>query len=48
LNRTGLPPLRPEDFPPDPDGAKPRFLIVIAGPGDELLIPSLAGTSGMP
>ncbi len=48
LDRTGLPPLRPEDFPPDPDGAKPRFLIVIAGPGDELLIPSLAGTSGMP
>ena len=48
LERTGLPPLKREDFPPGPDGAKPRFTIVMAGPGDELLIPSLVEISRKP
>jgi hypothetical protein len=41
LDRTGLPPLREEDFPAAAGAAGPRFSIVCAGPGDEVLIPSL-------
>ncbi len=32
--------LEPESFPKEPDGSHPRFWVVMAGPGDELLIPS--------
>lgn len=39
LDRTGLPPLKVKDFPAGPDGLGPRFSIVCAGPGDEVLIP---------
>jgi hypothetical protein len=42
LDRTGLPPLRTEDFPAAEGGIGPRFLIVMAGTGDEVVIPSLA------
>jgi hypothetical protein len=48
LDRTGLPPLKREDFPPGPDGARPRFTVVMAGPEDEILIPSLVQISHKP
>jgi hypothetical protein len=41
LDRQGLPPLRSEDFPAGQNGLGPRFAVVIAGPGDELVFPSL-------
>jgi len=42
LDRSGLPPLTAECFPPGTDGLGPRFSVVIAGPGDEVVLPSLA------
>lgn len=42
LDRQGLPPLTEECFPAGPDGLGPRFSVVIVGPGDEVLLPSLA------
>ena len=41
LDRAGRPPLKAEDFPAGEDGLGPRFSIVCAGPGDEVMIPSL-------
>ncbi len=41
LDRAGLGSLKPEDFPKAPDGSQARFSVVMAGPGDEVLIPSL-------
>jgi hypothetical protein len=41
LDRAGFPPLKVEDFPAGEDGLGPRFSVVCAGPGDEVLIPSL-------
>ncbi len=41
LDRTGLEPLKADDFPHGADGSHPRFWVVMAGPGDELLIPSV-------
>lgn len=41
LDRAGLPPLKAGDFPAAKRGAVPRFSIVCAGPGDEVLFPSL-------
>jgi hypothetical protein len=42
LDRAGLPPLRPDDFPAPDGGIGARFSIVMAGPGDEVVLPSLA------
>jgi hypothetical protein len=42
LDRTGMSPLASGDFPVGPDGTGPRFSVVMAGPGDEVCIPSLA------
>lgn len=42
LDRSGLLPLTEECFPPGADGLGPRFSIVIAGPGDAVVLPSLA------
>ncbi len=42
LNRTGMPPVASQDFPAAPDGTGPRFAVVVAGPGDEVCIPSLS------
>lgn len=41
LDRSGLPPLQPGDFPAGDDGLGPRFSLVMAGPGDEVVLPSL-------
>ena len=42
LDRNGLPPLTTESFPPGEDGLGARFAVVIAGPGDRVVLPSLA------
>ena len=42
LDRGGLGPLKAEDFPSAEGGVGPRFAVVMAGPGDDVLIPSLA------
>ena len=42
LDRGGLGNLKPEDFPSAEGGVGPRFAVVMAGPGDEVLVPSLA------
>jgi hypothetical protein len=42
LDRQGLPPLTLACFPRGADGLGPRFAIVIAGPGDTVVLPSLA------
>ena len=42
LDRAGRPPLTAEAFPAGEDGLGPRFAVVIAGPMDEALLPSLA------
>lgn len=42
LDRAGLPPLTADAFPPGEDGLGARFAVVIAGPGDEVILPSLA------
>jgi hypothetical protein len=42
LDRQGLPPLTAECFPAGDDGLGRRFSVVIAGPGDEVVLPSLA------
>ena len=41
LDRTGLPPLTAACFPAGSDGLGARFAVVIAGPGDEVILPSL-------
>ena len=41
LDRVGIGPLRPEDFPTGPGDSHPRFSVVMAGPGDAVLIPCL-------
>lgn len=41
LDRTGLPPLTLECFPARSPDLGRRFAIAIAGPGDEVLLPSL-------
>jgi oligo-alginate lyase len=41
LDRGSLPALRATDFPAEPDGSTPRYTVVIAGPGDEVLVPDL-------
>lgn len=48
LDRTGLPPLKSEDFPNDPDGSPARFTVVMAGPGDEVWIPDVVELGGKP
>jgi hypothetical protein len=42
LDREGLPPLSADCFPAGEDGLGARFSVVIAGPGDEVVLPSLA------
>ncbi|MCE5241463.1 heparinase II/III-family protein [bacterium] len=41
LDRTGLPRLAAACFPAGSDGLGARFAVVIAGPGDEVILPSL-------
>jgi len=41
LDRAGLPPLTEECFPEGEDGFGARFSVVIAGPGDRVVLPSL-------
>lgn len=41
LSREGLPALTAECFPAGAEGLGPRFAVVIAGPGDEVVLPSL-------
>ena len=40
IDRTGYGPLSAEAFPPGADGSHPRFTVVMAAPGDTILIPS--------
>lgn len=42
LDRTGLGPLKPEDFPKAKGDRMPRYSVVMAAPGDEVCIPHLA------
>ncbi len=42
LDRTGLSPLKPEDFPKAEGDRTPRYSVVMAAPGDEVCIPHLA------
>jgi len=42
LDREDRGPLKAEDFPAGPGDSQPRFYVVMAGPGDTILIPSLA------
>jgi hypothetical protein len=46
LDRTGLGPLKPGDFPAGEGGLGPRFAVVMAGPGDEVWIPDLVMGEG--
>ncbi|MBM4044100.1 MAG: hypothetical protein FJ279_03220, partial [Planctomycetes bacterium] len=39
LDRAGLGPLKPEDFPKENDGSPARYTVVVAGPNDEVWIP---------
>ena len=41
IDRTGLQPLKADDFSKGADGSHPRFWVVMAGPDDELLLPSV-------
>ena len=41
LDRGDLPPLSTEDFPTAPGDSTRRYRVVMAGPGDEVIIPSL-------
>ena len=41
LDRTGLGPLKPEDFPKAKGDRTPRYSVVMAAPGDEVCIPHL-------
>lgn len=46
LERLGRPPLTSDDFPPGADGLRPRFSVVVAGPGDAVVLPSVTTFEG--
>ncbi len=48
IDRTGMAPLKAEDFPKGTDASHPRFWVVMAGPGDEVWIPGMAELTRKP